>query len=303
MHTVNSDKNNILSRNDFFADGESFHIDLSTEFPYYIGIPHSHNFIEVEYVVSGSVIHSVDGKTTKAKKGDFFIINTGTSHCFYADEGTDEPFILYDLKFTPDFFDASLKDPQGFEALDNIFMFYTLFHTRGAHKPCISVTGNMFTAFDELFNKIYLEFKRKEKGYMEIIRAYLTQLIILAFRKAENDAKNVMQDAHSRIADYINTYIKNNFASKISVKNLSEQVGLNSDYMGRVFKAKTGHTISETIQKVRIKNACAYLMETDATVSEISEKCGFDDERFFYKIFMRHIGTSPGLYRKDNKKI
>ena len=302
MQRANSVKKHTLTKNDFSMSGENFHIEMSNDYPYYIGVPHSHEFIEIVYVISGSAIHSVEGKSAKAKRGDLFIINTDTTHCFLTDDTDSEPLISYDLKFTPEFFDASLSEAKDFESLNNIFMFYTLFHSHEEHMPSLSVSGDLFSEFGELFNKIYLEFTQKEKGYLEIIRAYLTELIIIAFRKSENQSKKALPNANSHIVDYISTYIKNNFSSSISIKKLSSEVGLNADYMGRIFKEKTGNTISETIQKVRIANACEFLSSTDDTIDDISRKCGFEDERFFYKVFSRFMGMTPGVYRKNQNK-
>ena len=38
---------------------------------------HSHNFIEMTYVVSGRALHNIGDKTVEIKAGDMFVIATG----------------------------------------------------------------------------------------------------------------------------------------------------------------------------------------------------------------------------------
>ena len=71
------------------------------------------------------------------------------------------------------------------------------------------------------------------------------------------------------------------------------------DYMGRIYKQNTGVTISEMIQKVRIEHSCRLLKSTNRTVADVAASCGFEDVKFFYTVFKRINGISPGEYRKS----
>jgi mannose-6-phosphate isomerase-like protein (cupin superfamily) len=98
----------VLTREDYFRPGEHVHIQLSNEYPDYIGVLHKHEFIEMVYIVSGSANHRIGDEVYPVKRGDLFIINMDTAHAFYCDTPSPEPFVAYDLLFTPEFFDQSL---------------------------------------------------------------------------------------------------------------------------------------------------------------------------------------------------
>ena len=68
----------ILNKEKYFRPGENVHIQMSNDYPDYIGILHTHNYIEVVYVISGSAIHEIGGKRYNVKRGDLFIININT---------------------------------------------------------------------------------------------------------------------------------------------------------------------------------------------------------------------------------
>jgi len=298
MNKKENEKLHILTKKNFSMDDDKVHIQLSSEYPDYIGVMHSHEFIEIMYVVSGRGYHTVSGETTVAKKGDLFVINKDTSHLFEYDKLSGEPFESYDLKFTPEFFDTSVTGSQGIEALNNSFVFYSLLNGRNESMPYISVSGDEFSEFGELFAKIYHEYNERQKGYIEIIRAYIIELMVNIFRKTEGSSKKSDTSFAKQIVSYINEYIENNFSSHISIRELASQVYANSDYMGRVYKKSTGLTISEMIQKVRTDQAAKLLKTTNRTVADIAASCGYEDLKFFYTVFKRIKGVSPGQYRK-----
>ncbi len=302
MKKTDADGISVLTKQDFPMAKQNFHIEMSDEYPDYIGVPHKHKFIEVVYVISGRAIHEVQGQRSKAARGDLFIINMDTPHVFRLEENGTEPFAAYDLKFTPEFFDSSVTGYHTFEALNHSFMFYSLLNGREEYTPCISVAGSSFSTMGELFDKMYREYKEQKKGYLEIVRAYLMQLIVTVFRTLDASAQKTVSAKNGQVVGYITDYIKTRYASPISIRELADQVYMNPDYLGRIFRAQTGMTMSEMIQKVRVEQVCARLSDTSGTVSEIAAACGFEDMKFFYKVFKRQTGVLPGEYRKQARQ-
>lgn len=296
------DEIKVLTKDLFFRPGERVHIQMSNERPDYIGIMHSHDYIEVVYIISGNAIHEIDGKRYDVKRGDLFIVNMHTPHVFYQNEDAKEPFVAYDLMFTLDFFDQSITGNHYLEKLNDSFMFYSLFHDSGHYVPYFNVSGSTHAMFGELFNKIYLEHRGTERGYIEMIRAYLSQLIVSILRLQDSTEGDSDKRHTEQMVGYICEYIKEHFNERMSVKSLAEKVYVNADYLGRVFRNSTGITIGAMIQKTRIEQVCHRLNTTKAPVSEIAAECGFDDAKFFYKVFKKQMGVLPGEYRKYKEK-
>ena len=289
----------VLTREDYFRPGEHVHIQLSNEYPDYIGIPHKHEFIEMVYIVSGTANHRIGDEIYTVKRGDLFIINMDTIHAFYCDAPSSEPFVAYDLLFTPEFFDQSLTGSNALEALNRSFMFYSLFHGQEEFHPYFSVSGSSYHMFGELFNKIYMEHRGQEKGYLEIIRAYLLQLIITIFRMDDGTSRQSALSRGKQAVSYILDHIHQNYMYPISVQELADRVYLSRDHVGRLFREQTGMSITAMIQQVRVEHVCRLLTTTDRTVSDIAAACGFEDLKFFYSVFKKHTGQLPGDYRKQ----
>ncbi len=96
------------------------------------------------------------------------------------------------------------------------------------------------------------------------------------------------------ICAYIDEFIYND----ISVSQIAEEMGYSEKYIGRLFKEKAGMTIHEYINKKRIEKAEMLLDNTKLSITEISERSGFNNLTYFNRIFKRKIGLTPREFRK-----
>jgi len=89
------------------------------------------------------------------------------------------------------------------------------------------------------------------------------------------------------------SYIDDNF----SIIDVSEQLGMNASYLGKLFKRSTGMTFIEFLHKERMLAACTLLATTDMPIAEVVTAVGFKDVPYFYKIFKKEHGCTPKTYR------
>ena len=74
------------------------------------------------------------------------------------------------------------------------------------------------------------------------------------------------------------------------------------DYFTKMFKDSIGKTPVDYINGIRINHAMQLLIDSDKSVSEISDEIGFCNANYFNKIFKQYVGNTPLAYRKNNKK-
>lgn len=96
----------------------------------------------------------------------------------------------------------------------------------------------------------------------------------------------------------VSDYIKANYARKIYVSDIAETLNLNSRYLSRLFKEEKGMSVQEYIINYKMKKAQLFLSK-GLNVSEASKSVGYDDIFTFSKIFKKHIGVPPSLYRAN----
>ena len=98
--------------------------------------------------------------------------------------------------------------------------------------------------------------------------------------------------------DYINANIYEN----LSIDIICEAVHISKYHFCRKFKAVTGNTVMDYVVKTRIIHAKDMLLNSNYSISEISENCGFSSISYFCRIFKQSEGMSPLKYRRLNAK-
>lgn len=81
------------------------------------------------------------------------------------------------------------------------------------------------------------------------------------------------------------------------ISALAEEAGMSVAQLERHFAKLFQLAPSEWITSLRLERAIA-LMQSDASISDIAQRCGFNDHSAFSRTFLRHIGLSPRDYRR-----
>lgn len=93
------------------------------------------------------------------------------------------------------------------------------------------------------------------------------------------------------------SFINQNFATDLSLTQLSEYAYANPSSLSSEFNAEVGMSLSEYITALRIQKAQQLLRDTDASIPEIAQQTGFSGAKYFREIFKRQTGLSPQQYR------
>lgn len=105
------------------------------------------------------------------------------------------------------------------------------------------------------------------------------------------------------VCQRITEYISKNYNKDIgSAEVVFAVTHLSKNYVSSMFKKQYGISIGEYINKVRILNAERILSETMLSIEDVAGKCGFINPKYFYALFRKYVGVSPGEYRKIHNK-
>lgn len=114
----------------------------------------------------------------------------------------------------------------------------------------------------------------------------------------------IMLEALDYSTDYdiriknIMDYIAQNYHKKVDNAQMAQSVYLDKDYLGRLFKNKTGLTLQKYIEKYRIEKACKYILQNKA-LEELSPMVGYNDVKAFLRAFKRNKGVTVSEFRKS----
>ena len=87
----------------------------------------------------------------------------------------------------------------------------------------------------------------------------------------------------------------------LSLNSIAEEIDMSPAYLGRLFKKLTLKSIPEYINEIRLNKAKLLLQTTDLSINEISERTGFTNSTYFYKVFKKYYGVTPNYFRQTSK--
>lgn len=105
------------------------------------------------------------------------------------------------------------------------------------------------------------------------------------------------QNHRSKIISEVLKYIEDNFSKNISLKEASEKVFLNINYLSELFKAEQGENFTDYLKKFRVKKAIGLMGRMDLKIYHISEMVGYSDPKHFSQVFKEITGVSPKDYK------
>lgn len=148
--------------------------------------------------------------------------------------------------------------------------------------------------FHVMFNQLLdLYQEKKAKNYLD---AYLTCLL---YELTSEIRSYLVQKAfNGNRLQPIQDWIRIHAFEDISLKDIAENFKYNKNYLSRIYKENTGIGISEQIIKFRLKHAKELLTETDLSIIEIASEVGYEDSKYFMRLFKKYENITPTQYRK-----
>lgn len=241
---------------------------------------HSHNFIEMTYVESGSALHNVGSNSVEVKAGDMFVIAT-------EDEHNIRPICKEsDFRIINIVCNRALFAGEEFPAPNKVFCNPQLHY------------GDQVAQIEQEF---------ADEASSEPILRYRVLNLINSFH-IEQLAKE-RKTRHRRAAsrnndDYIASalhFMQENYHEKLRLKDIADAVGLYPAYLQKIFRENRSTSVIEYLIRYRMEKSCGLLLETDLPVEKISELVGVGDLKNFYVAFRKYFNCTPAQYRKEHK--
>lgn len=100
----------------------------------------------------------------------------------------------------------------------------------------------------------------------------------------------LIKGIHKQLTEHLN--------QRFTIEELSKQYHINTSTLKEVFKAVYGFPIATYMKEYRIRQAMKLLRESNATISEIASKVGYETQGKFSKAFKDVTQVLPTEYRK-----
>jgi transcriptional regulator GlxA family with amidase domain len=98
-----------------------------------------------------------------------------------------------------------------------------------------------------------------------------------------------LQDLQAWMAEHLD--------EDLSVASLARRAAMSERHFARRFRAETGATPAEAVERLRTEAACRLLETTDDPIEVVARRCGFGTVETLYRAFRRRHGTTPARHR------
>ncbi len=253
---------------------------------------HAHPQVEMMYVLSGEIVHRFDDEMLVMGEGDLLIIAPGKSHAVDAcgPDAIAVNIIAEESFLTPEF----LGLLSGCAPAAGIL-------SRAKIPRHILLSGRGDETATTLADFLISEFLDPDVSSVNMIKCYLAALLNALYRVYGENSGRIYQADHRERGDvsFILSYMQNHFATA-TLAEASRLFGYDKYYLSKVFRKKLGLSFIETKHYFCVEEAKRLLTETEISVRAVSERVGFNNTSYFYRIFAENCGMTPAQYREQN---
>ncbi|MDD2601158.1 MAG: AraC family transcriptional regulator [Kiritimatiellae bacterium] len=96
-------------------------------------------------------------------------------------------------------------------------------------------------------------------------------------------------------------YIELRSAEPLQISDLVRHLGFSRARVFELFRAGTGMTPNDYLQRCRVRKARKLLIHSALSVTEVALDAGFSSSQYFSQVFKKYTGMTPSRYRAGQK--
>lgn len=256
---------------------------------------HWHTEMEICCIRHGTGKHLINGRIYNFAAGDIFLINNDEIHLCYEDQ---------DLEMLVVMFDSQLLWSGSSHLLDYEYL-----------RPFLETEGHFCNRLDgkdphtaqltAVLDEIEREYLEEAYGFELMIKALLLQFLTLVIRYfSESSGLSAEQRIVRQTAEKVKSvmaYVEQHYTEQLTLEQLAQLHGMSPTYLCSTFKRFTGLSPIDFVIRKRISAAKQALVNTEQSVLEIAQQCGFQSISNFNHLFKTLVGCAPRQYRSGHR--
>ncbi|MFI3214762.1 MAG: AraC family transcriptional regulator [Eubacteriales bacterium] len=282
----------IIDSNHMLATGKLIDIRPHTRFVHFP--THTHNYIEIIYMCSGSTTHIVNGDTKiPLKTGQLLFLNQHASQEILPAGEND---IAINFIILPQFFDrcfALFSD----ENVLRDFLLDALKNNNGVGTYLHFEVQDILPIQNLIENLIWslMNSQPNKRNINQTTMGLLfLQLMNHTDKINQNDPTHYEQNLFFAILKYVEEHYVD-----ASLEELSAILKQPTYFLSKLIKKHSSSTFKNLLQTKRLNQSVYLLSTTTIPVEEIITLVGYDNTSYFHKIFKERFGMTPKRYREN----
>lgn len=140
------------------------------------------------------------------------------------------------------------------------------------------------SSLQNIFNSIFS---------FEELKSYILQFLLNITNSMKGNNVYNIDD----VIEKIKIYVQRNYSNNLSLEFIASLFYMNRSYISYLFKERTGEKFIDYVTHIRIEKAKQLLKTSDKKMYQISKMSGYDNVKYFFRIFKKEVGLSPEQYR------
>ena len=267
---------------------------------------HVHETIELHFVLEGQRLMFMDRETYRLTPHTAMVVNHNLIHKTSTAPGLPPDHHNFILQLDRSKFDSLLRIAglQGFDSFGERYNGVARF-SDGEWQLILAIMSE--------FKAVCTDAKHEMS--MEDLHAYLyLQAVELASIIAKARRRQIQMDleenqkvlpetivktgVHQKVHE-VAMYLQQHLSENVSLEELGQRFFMSRSYLTRSFRNVTGFSVIEYMNYIRIQRAQQLLKESERSITDIADHCGFGNITYFEKVFKQTTGQTPVQYRKS----
>ena len=228
---------------------------------------HLHRSFEFIYVQNGNMNIQIGNQNYSLQKNKAALIFPGQLHAYSTKEYSKSFLCIF--------------------SADYVYDFYNLIKGKTAENPTFPFDSS--DCLNQLINNDKNAFAVKAALYS------------IAGQFINNCSLMDTADENLELLERIISHIQKHFNEQISLKQLAKKLGYHYNYISSYINENIGTNFRTLVNMFRIDYACELLTKKEHTITEISQKCGFENVRSFNRSFKALQNCTPSEYLKSSE--
>lgn len=246
------------------------------------------------------LLHNItnDEFISEEKKFTFKVAPSGILFLLKKENKEDE----YPLSKAGDILSSALSE-EGIDSLKRIEEHsYLLFIDSMDVEKVLSVLLKAFSDIEEETDVVFTGALSSYTSPLEIARAYridkenIKNKIYYGFNTIEIEKKSDISYRHYVAIQDLYRILREHYQDDLTVSTVSLMMNVSDSYLMHLLKKSLGKTFNDILTDYRISLAKKLLKEGKYRVNEIADKVGYNDEKYFSRVFKKRVGVSPSEY-------
>lgn len=260
---------------------------------YTMPIKHFHREYEIYYLVSGSRYYFIEDRSYFVEAGSLVLVGKEQIHKTSSAGSESHERILAELEES---------------WLDSFFQEFPYCSREQFFCSCriCRLSKEDRLGAESLLNTAAAELRNCRVGSRQMLKACLSQLLVLAFRSRVDGSELSLplgrgQERRQKVQQ-VARYLQEHYAEAVTLEQLAKRFYISASYLSRSFKEVTGLTVGEYLTFQRIRQSRRMLEKGEYHVTRIAELVGYDSVTYFERVFKKYTGCAPLHYRKHYGK-